>query len=180
MSKRFGRNQKRALVAQLQTEKEISQALHSKFNQSDYARKMDQQLNKELGQIISEQKYIIEDVKRMFGEYFIAFNAQCVDDNLKVLPEYYYVQDREIMNFSSMAMRNTCANEIVRRTIKHLQVSKGTIHVDAIRQDIHFYLKTSNGDLGYCVDPQTWRKIPRRNLIQMICEMFANELQKIK
>jgi len=180
MSKRFGRNQKRKLLENIDFLNTISE------NQSktiiEQGRTVlnfgkDVEL---LRKQMYENEYIVQETKRIFGQYFIALKPETVNLNTKDLPPefaFHIQQDFECMDFRASG-NDSSAN--LMRTYKYLQTTKGKAYKEELRGMVHFYLQSTKGEVGYCIDWQMRKTMPEKYLIEFIAKELVRELQKVK
>lgn len=157
MSKRFGRNQKRRMraeIQQLQYEKSVSDRI-SEANHS----------------MIRQQAAVIIQVGDILGFHFAGLPA-------KEMPAEF---SGDVIKFP--AMRRTTSFSSLSEQASDLQsmldvfeLIKPEISIDKLNRKVHVYLRNKRGDVAYGLTEEAMRGIPKRHLAEQTAKMTADYL----
>lgn len=170
MSRRFGRNQKRKMRAQITEE---------------------QQLNKKsLGEIqywISQanfNKSTVDRCHRLLGEYFIGFDSKLIHENSSA----DYLSDFRVPLFKRSSVTSPLMDCLdINESMKIINLEKMLFRIEEDRLDsglrgmmhLRVELNTSRGKrFAYCINSEALSILPDDYLIEMLSDNFARMLTK--
>jgi hypothetical protein len=162
MTKRFGRNQKRAMRAEQER----------LTNQVDHWKK-EKRLADQLGQANRET---LRDVSRILGQHFIGLPP--VVRMVTHMQHNYRIPEMQLPQLLERAPDPT-QQEMVAELLHIIecQPMKLRTQIDDIRRQIHFRLRTPDGELGYALSDQAWAEMRNdRRVVEYLAEMVASEL----
>lgn len=171
MSKRFGRNQKRALVAQLE-QKEIDIGLLRRMGES--ARTAIRQKEKDLrGMTINLETAIeaIQEARTILGEYFAGLPPTVLE--VANIPKFVTLPRRVLLSDVS-----GCADEFVQtaRMVERLEAVEGGAWADDLTGKMHVQFKTPLGDVAYGFNHRTFMGEPKHRVVRFLADQMANHL----
>lgn len=157
MSRRFGRNQKRALRAQIRAQEQeierfkvIRESLNARLKHADE---------------------VIERTAQVLGDHFVTLPVKTHE--VKDLLERFQVsifQPNRSYAINAAVMR---ALEVV-----DIDVYRASLRVDELRGSIHMRYQSINGDVGYGLSEDAWRKLSEAHLVDMVTKQIAPEMAK--
>lgn len=163
MSRRFGRNQKRAMREEINrvstnlqlTEKKLKQAV------SDY----------------SHFEHALDYAIRVLGKYHIAFEPPQVQTTYQsdyiAIPKISSELPRGYDMGDSARVMNTLISKI------ELAIAKGTVRRDDITGDVHASVRFPDGTNGYAVSSvENLRYMPTEFLVEQMSRMIADGIVK--
>lgn len=156
MSKRFGRNQKRAMRAQIRNhEQEISRLLDIRCSMQlslDHANGV----NKLTAEIL--------------GEHFVSLPVKTKEVE-QILDRF---QHASMMN----ATYGVTAN-IVESAILYIDTHQASVRFDELQQKIHMRYSCINGDVAYALSPMAWKRLSHAHLENLIAQQVAPEMARL-
>lgn len=160
MSKRFGRQQKRKMRA------EIARLQASMENQSQSI-----ELLRRSGRSMRDA---LEVTAAVLGEHFVGLPAQ--EQCVSRLDQPYKMPDRSYGLPATLDMSsNIDLSEAVSFSVRRLDVMRADAITD-LQGAVHVRLTTPAGDYGYAVDPMVIHRMPKWALIQHFSGEFARLL----
>lgn len=158
MSRRFGRNQKRAM------QKSIEQLKSSLQMQEGLARHMRERM--------SESDYTIRLVAEILGENFVGLPPEEIsieDSSQTVSVHARHGSDIRMMRDEDV-MRG------LQFSIHRLEKMQLSIQRDKMMGDIHFRYSTPSGDVGYTVSRSTWDSLPKSVRFEIAYHNIAKDM----
>lgn len=161
MSKRFGRNQKRALRA--------------KVDQFAEAHEMDRALLSRQRQQIDTLNAAIKTVAIELGDHFFALPPvqRAVD---RIFDTYRLPKQIPAAALRFLEGEELC--HLVEHAVYELSMVTASAARDKITGSVHIMLKTPDGRTGYAVSMSAWESIRRdkRRMAQQFLPMIADEM----
>lgn len=159
MSKRFGRNQKRALRQKIQEQEQI---IERKSQEIEY-----------LNLNMNEANSIIEYTAYVLGSQFISLPVQTTEVN-ELLSEFKYMAHPP---FGMWYDRNPqSARSTVFGVLSYMETHQADAWMDNFRDLIHLRYKSKTGEVGYSISGHAWKRLPEDQLIKLIQTDIANEM----
>lgn len=157
MSRRFGRNQKRAMRAQIRANEKIIECKTQSI--------------KEMRRDLDEANAVIERTSQVLGDHFVTLPVKTVE--VKDLLERFQVSIFQ-------PNRSYAINAAVMRALEviDIDVYRASLRVDELRGSIHMRYQSISGDVGYGLSEDAWRKLSEAHLIDMVTKQIAPEMAK--
>lgn len=159
MSKRFGRNQKRAMRNKIQNQEKLLEH-HIEIISS-------------LNGDVRQANEIINLTADILGEHFASLPVKTVEVK-EIQDRYQYAIERPVNMFG----RNW--QQPVRGFVSHLlgyiETHQGVVYVDELRPLIHMRYKSLSGDVAYGLSDEAWRFLSEDQLIKLIKEKISVEM----
>lgn len=172
MSKRFGRNQKRAMREQIafsaKTASNLSEALL-----------MEQGLKVRLREKLDEANEVLSDVARILGRNFAGLKPE-VREITEQQREYPYRMHPPIQPVDFSFLRADEVPELVSFQLYELEHVYPKIVRDRLTEAVHIHLQTPDGLKSYAVSGCAWfqMKMDRRRMLKEFAPMIADELAR--
>jgi len=161
MSKRFGRNQRRRLLQQV----EILQATS----------KLEKGLLDHQRTIINLQRRVIERVRHVIGPNFAGLDPETIEavghDGFVRLPRLTNVH-----SFESMSSLNQVVN--LESIIHQLEVMQPSLELDRLRGMVHVRVLSPSRQAAYACNEQALSGLGRRHAAELIARELASFLVK--
>ena len=162
MSKRYGRNQKRAHRFQIEAMKigaEMQTAL----------------LGSMRGQL-NRYEETIDTVVRVLGRHFFGLPAVRMEvDNIREV--YRMPSMTDTVAFSQFDLRSK--PELVRYAINELEVTLCSADLDHLRDTVHVMLRNRDGKCGYALSRSALDQARGRDVLPYFIEMIAREMSEV-
>ena len=163
MSRRFGRNQKRKLVAQV----------------AYFERKADianELLKSARGSVIAGNR-AIQEMGRILGENYVGLEpmTQFVEE----LRENYRIPKRTPVPYVFRMADSREVREAVVATVMELQVFKCRSLLDEMTGDVHLRLMGPHGQLGYAITRNAMQHLSVDRWVEVFTPMIAHEFAKM-
>lgn len=169
MSKRFGRNQKRAMRELIEFNAKTAANLSESLL-------MEQGLKAHIRDKLDEANEILADVARILGRNFAGLKPE-VREISEQQREYPYRMHPPIP--TDFAQFNSdAAPELVSYQLYELEHIYPKIVRDRITEAVHIHLQTPDGRKSYAVSASAWfqMKMDRRRMFKEFAPMIADEL----
>lgn len=173
MSKRFGRNQKRAMRQDIYN-------LQEKLGVKNEALNMCQGLAAHMRTEIREQQEALDRVARVLGKHF--FGLPAVKDRMSYLPEPYRMAAEASITRAFGARE---VPELVTYATEQLQYLRSETLRNPITGAVHIELETPDGRRTYALSYQAWQEMKKdkdymariiaREVSQSLAEFIARE-----
>lgn len=156
MSKRFGRNQRRRMRAEVENLKQAMQ--------------MDRALLRRQRSTIERQAEVITRVSDILGEHFAGLEPKDMQVNeIRDIPMPVR-RGAEIFAFTNGPIEGLAEQLVMLESIAP------EIGVDPLQQRMHVYLRTRRGDVAYGITEEAMMSMPRQHLVKHIAVMTASYL----
>lgn len=162
MSKRFGRNQKRAMRLQIQSQAELIER------------------NKNaLGSIktdLNQANEIINLTAEILGEHFISLPVKTKEVE-EIQGRYRYSVRMPPISYVShgeMAIRSFVDN-----MLSYIETHEANIFVDELRHTIHMRYQSLSGRAAYGLSEKAWRSLSEDQLVVLIKEQIAHDMARL-
>lgn len=158
MSRRFGRNQKRAMRAK------IAELEH----QNDLKERKTEDLRNDL----RLANTVIERTAQVLGDHFATLPVQTHE--VKEMQNSFQVsifQPNRSYSIQGAVMHALSAMEI--------DVYQASLHVDELRNMIHLRYASESGQVGYGLSQQAWLRLREGHLQEMIEKQIAPEMARL-
>lgn len=158
MSRRFGRNQKRAMRAKIA-------GLES----------LNEQQSKKISDLQNDNRLantVIERTAQVLGDHFATLPVQTHE--VKEMQNSFQVsifQPNRSYSIQGAVMHALSAMEI--------DVYQASLHVDELRNMIHLRYASESGQVGYGLSQQAWLRLREGQLQEMIEKQIAPEMAKL-
>jgi hypothetical protein len=166
MSKRFGRNQKRALTAKMQQ----AQGEASRFEE---AYTLNKALSDRQGRQLRSLEHSMDRVARILGDRFyglppISQRVQNLRDSMRI------PKQRSVLPF----MPNEDVAEMLVFAVEELQSISASVQLETMREMIHIYLETPDGRKAYALSRRAWHEMKgdREHMAEHFGRLIGNEL----
>lgn len=162
MSRRFGRNQKRAL----RTELTIAQGNADKFQ---YAYELADGINKHQNHLVREQTDALQRIARVLGPNF--YGLAPIKRRLDHLGNSFQLPKmRDPIEF----LDNRELPEMVAYAVEQLQAVQAKVRRDQITGAVHILLETPDGRRTYAVSASAWAQMKRDR--RYMAEVLVKEI----
>lgn len=164
MSKRFGRNQKRAMRAQIRDHEE--------------AIKIKNQTILELKRILNESNAVIERTSQVLGDHFVTLPVKTREVE-EILNRFQV----SIFNWGSCIPRSiprsVKINQAVDYALFYIDTHQASVRFNELQQTIHMRYSCINGDVAYALSPMAWKKLSHAHLENLIAQQVAPEMARV-
>lgn len=159
MSKRFGRNQRRRLRAELA--------------QNNAAWALDQQLIRWQRGVIDRQDGSLRHVAALLGRHFIGLEPHTVD--MEELPREVRIHRQEslLRNIGSTTLCELTDMSLHRIQDQALSCTHVQAALDEMTLRTHLKVSTPLGEVAYAFAPGAFRDMPRREVVQQLARQLA-------
>lgn len=179
MSKRFGRNQRRALsaqVAELADKAAYETDRAERYIESD---RMNRELLSHNAAKVEELTQALRDIAEVLGPHFYGLPAviHTID---QIYPGYRYRLPKPLTLAEVMPLSSRDLCELVTHAVYELQAISATVRRDKIMGDVHVLLETPDGRKAYAVSQSAWHQLRRdpKRMRQEFLPMIADELAR--
>lgn len=158
MSRRFGRNQKRAMRA--------------KIAGLEFMADLRQQEVAKLSSDLRDANTVVERTAQVLGDHFATLPAQTRE--VKEMQSSFQVsifQPNRSYSIQGAVMHALSAMEI--------DVYQASLHVDDLRNMIHLRYASESGQVGYGLSQQAWLRLREGELKEMIQKQIAPEMARL-
>jgi len=157
MSRRFGRNQKRAMRAQIRANEKIVECKT--------------QAIKEMRRDLDEANAVIERTAQVLGDHFVTLPVKPVE--VRDLLEQFRVPIFQ-------PNRSYAINAAVMRALEVIDIDtyRASLRVDELRGTVHMRYQSISGDVGYGLSEHAWRKLSEAHLVDLVTNEIAPEMAK--
>lgn len=159
MSKRFGRNQKRAMRNQIQLQEKLLEQ-HIEHTSS---------LNSELRQA----NEVINRTADILGEHFASLPVKTKEVR-EIQNRYQYAIHKPVMFGNYYRQDPTMA--FVDNTLGYIETHELCSSIDELRHMIHMRYISESGRVVYGLSEKAWRKLSEKQLVLLIKEQIAVEM----
>lgn len=160
MSKRFGRNQKRAMRAQIRAAEKV---IESKT-----------QSIKDIRRDLDAANTIIERTSQVLGDHFVTLPVKT--EEVKEILDRFQVS---ILDWNSYIPRPFKINQAVDYALFYIDTHKASVRFDELQQTIHMRYSCINGDVAYALSPMAWKRLSHAHLQNLIAQQVAPEMAKL-
>jgi hypothetical protein len=170
MSKRFGRNQRRRLRAEL-----ANGAIE--LGQVNAAWALDQQLIRWQRGAIDRQTESLVCIAKMLGSHFIGLEPVSMDCG-DTLPEQVRIRTRHraIDMAGPTDLCDPMEMSLAAMEIASLKCTQVRTSIDAMRASTHIRVRTAIGEVGYAFSHGAFDRMPRKYAIQFLAQRLAAHL----
>ena len=152
MSKRFGRNQKRAMRAQI-------------AGRDDIIALKDQSLDR-IYKDLKQANEVMERTAQVLGDHFATLPVQTVE--VKEMLDRFRV---------SIFQPNRCSyvNEAVLSALHYIEMEpyQAGVRADELRGTIHMRYESLSGEVGYALSDHAWRQLSEDHLVELLKQQIA-------
>lgn len=157
MSKRFGRNQKRAMREQIKILERSVLCKNEKIN--------------ELRTDLYASSVVIERTKQVLGDHFVTLPVQTteVEDMLRRF---------KVSIFSPTEVSYSKTNSAVLDALDYIELDthQASVHADELRGMIHMHYRSISGEVAYSLSDNAWRKLSESHLVELLKQRIAPEM----
>jgi len=156
MSKRFGRNQKRAMRKQIQ---ELDLQIKRK--------------NHEIGSIkmdLHQANKIVDMTAKVLGHAFISLPVKTTEVE-EILSRFEYAGQSPFLNWPGRYGEGPARNAVF-HSLCYLETYQGDIHADDIRNFVHMRYRSESGAVAYGISNEALNRLPDEQL----AELFRNDI----
>lgn len=158
MSRRFGRNQKRAMRAKIAGLESLNEQQSKKIS--------------DLHDDINQANTVIERTAQVLGDHFATLPVQTrVVKEMQSSFQVSIFQPNRSYSIQGAVMHALSAMEIY--------VYQASLHVDELRSMIHFRYASESGQVGYGLSQQAWSRLREGQLQEMIEKQIAPEMARL-
>lgn len=160
MSKRFGRNQKRAMRAQIRAAEKIIE--------------IKTQSIKDIRRHLDAANTIIERTSQVLGDHFVTLPVKTREVE-EILNRF------QVSIFPDRAgiLRSVKINQAVDYALFYIDTHQASVRFDELQQTIHMRYSCINGDVAYALSPMAWKKLSHAHLENLIAQQVAPEMAKL-
>lgn len=157
MSRRFGRNQKRRLIEQLESAEQRAALAEKRYSEIEFLGRRNRQ--------------IVEDTAVVLGRHFATLEPETVEVRyLKQLWHGWEVADAE--ELGSAAEINCVADRAAELVARTLPIIHGEQIGADLQKRVHFRVVYQGREVGYAIDPRTLK------LLRDPAQVIAGEVAK--
>lgn len=159
MSKRFGRNQKRAMRNKIQNQEKLLEH-HIEIISS-------------LNWDIRQANEIINRTADILGEHFASLPVKTKEVK-EIQNRYRYSVRMSVPSYAShgeMAIRS-----FVNSTLSYIDTYQAALSIDDLRNTMHMRYISHSGSVGYGLSETVWRKLSEDQLIALLREQIAGDM----
>ena len=159
MSKRFGRNQKRAMRAKMT---ELERAVELLKLEAEMVRSQ-----------LRNANAIIERTAQVLGDHFVTLPLKTQE--LTGIPNRFRVSI-----FKPHLHRYAEINEAVLDALEYINMDthQTFVRIDELRGMVHMRCRSIGGDVAYALSDQAYRKLSEAHLVDLISQQIAPEMAK--
>lgn len=161
MSRRFGRNQKRAMRNQIQLQEKLLEQ-HIEHISS---------LNHDLRQA----NEVINLTAEVLGEHFATLPVQTAE--VKEIRERYEYPKRQTSRYSFGGMNPVIS--AVQYSLCYIDTYQADAKVDELSGAVHMRYESISGDVAYGVSEEAWRRLPEEILVNKFAEQIATKMATV-
>lgn len=158
MSKRFGRNQKRAMRAKIVDLERQNDVKGRKIN--------------DLHTDLHRANTVVERTAQVLGDHFITLPVQTLE-----------VKDmlRRFQVSIFQPNRHSYVNEAVLSALEYIDMDthQASVHADELRGTIHMRYQSISGDVAYALSDHAWRKLPEGHLTELLKQQIAPDMARL-
>ena len=159
MSKRFGRNQKRAMRNKIQNQEKLLEH-HIEIISS-------------LNGDVRQANEIINRTADILGEHFASLPVKTKEVE-EIQNRYQYAVHKPVVFGRDYNQDPTMA--FVDNTLGYIETHESRLSVDELRHTIHMRYISESGHVGYGLSEKAWRSISEKQLVNLIKEQIAIEM----
>lgn len=158
MSRRFGRNQKRAMRTQI---RDLQREVHLRNIR-----------NLDLSRDLTAANTVIERTYQVLGAHFVTLPVKTRE--VEEIVERYQVSifqpDRShLIQHKVMQSLN----------LIDVETHQSSVRADELRGTIHMRYRSVSGDVAYGLSDHAWRKLPESHLVDLIKNQIAPDMAKL-
>lgn len=170
MSRRFGRNQKRKMRA------EIAHVMEREAKLSEaYWREQD--LMVRMSKDNEQLRETINLTEKVLGAYFATLPPKTLEVNEEIdMPENYHRMDYPRMSLTGLWDRSAPLE--AKLHFIDAAVMNGETWVDELKKQMHISFRSPAGEVRYGFSPNAFNNIPRERVVTYIAENMAEFLTK--
>lgn len=159
MSKRFGRNQKRAMRAKMI---ELERAVELLKLEAEMVRSQ-----------LRNANAIIERTAQVLGDHFVTLPLKTQE--LTGIPNRF-----KVSIFKPHLHRYAEINEAVLDALEYINMDthQTFVRIDELRGMVHMLCRSIGGDVAYALSDQAYRKLSEAHLVDLISQQIAPEMAK--
>lgn len=161
MSKRFGRNQKRAM--------------REKIKEVEYLNQVCSELLKSVRTERDDLREVVDRTKCVLGEHFISLPLKTLEveeilDRFQVIP----FQPHRIFSPS----QSYEAQAMVLESLHYLDMEthQSSLRVEELRGTMHMRYRSVSGEVAYSLSDHAWRNLSEAHLIDLLKKQIAPEM----
>lgn len=154
MSKRFGRNQKRAMLQKISV---LEVKLRSEAMDSRLLRRK-----------CEEYADAIKITAQVLGKNFVGLQPE----------ELMISSPDQDCRIPVMRPIGSCTPEMLMQNILTLRNSKFSGVLDRLRDCVHFRYRTAGGEIGYSISRETWSMLPEASRYEIALREVTREMAK--
>ena len=159
MSRRFGRNQKRAMRAKMI---ELERAVELLKLEAEMVRSQ-----------LRNANVIIERTAQVLGDHFVTLPLKTQE--LTGIPNRF-----KVSIFKPHLHRYAEINEAVLDALEYINMDthQTFVRIDELRGMVHMRCRSIGGDAAYALSDQAYRKLSEAHLVDLISQQIAPEMAK--
>lgn len=160
MSKRFGRNQKRAMRKQIQ---ELDQQIKHK--------------NYEIGSIkmdLHQANRIVDMTAKVLGHAFISLPVKTTEVE-EILSRFEYAGQSPFLGWPGRYSEGPARNAVF-HSLCYLETYQGDIYTDEIRNFVHMRYRSESGAVGYGISNDALNRLPDELLTTLFRDDIAHQM----
>ncbi len=158
MSRRFGRNQKRAMRNQIQLQEKLLEQ-HMEHISS---------LNHDLRQA----NEVINLTAEVLGEHFVTLPVQTAE--VKEIRERYEYPKRQTSRYSFGDMNPVIS--AVQYSLCYIDTYQADARIDELSGAMHMRYKSISGNVAYGVSEEAWRRLPEKLLVTKFVDEISLDM----
>lgn len=161
MSKRFGRNQKRAMRLQLQQKDNLIE----KQVESMQLLKND----------LSHANHVINLTADILGEYFVSLPVKTTEvEEIQERYQFCLKRPHHEFNYDRVSMKMN----MLEYTLDYLDTYQASTYTDELRSMIHLRYRSINGEVAYGFTDKAWTMLSEHHLVPLKTKFIAEEMAK--
>ncbi len=162
MSKRFGRNQKRAMRNKIQNQENLLNAHIDQIGS----------LNTRLHQA----NEIINLTADILGQHFVGLPVK-TNEVKELLRRYEYAIHQPVSNLLP-ALHNPMA-DLVDAALGYIETHQGVVYADELRDQVHMRYTSESGDVAYGLSNMAWCRLSEDQLVKLVKDQIAPDMAKL-
>lgn len=158
MSRRFGRNQKRAMRA--------------KISGLEFTSELKKELINQLETDLNQANTVIERTYQVLGAHFVTLPVKTHE--VKNILKYYQVSIFQ-PNRSHLIQHKVMQS----LDLIDIETHQSSVGVDELRGTIHMHYRSISGDVAYGLSDHAWRKLSEAQLVDLLKNQIAPDMAKL-
>lgn len=161
MSKRFGRNQKRAM--------------REKIKEAEYFNQLCSELMKSVRTERDDLREVVDRTKCVLGEHFISLPLKTLEVK-DILDRFQVTPFQPHKFFTPNQSREMQAMVLESLHYLEMETHQSSLRVDELRGTIHMRYRSISGEVAYSISEHAWHKLSEAHLVDLLKQQIAPEM----